>query len=416
MDHVARASMLLRQNRFEAAEDELRAALASDPNDAFALALLASCRLERGAADEARETAYYAIHLAPDEPFAYHVLANIEGTTGHLDQARRVLREAVRIDPEDPDTHESIAGIENALHRPLEALSAAQRGLEIDAAHVPCLLEAAAAHATLGQHDKAETRLRAALELDPAHAATHDQLGWLYLRTGRHDEAREFFQAALHLRPGDPGARRGFVETERARSRLYKIALPWLLRADAWLGEDPIETRLMLAIALGLLVLIPYELPGTRWLSLPLLFLCGPPLVLFMFARPALNSRLRRDPVRWFSLEWSERTAAIALLPGLLWGLLMVVFGVLAGPRNPTFIAMLGSFAVIPPAAAIFARSDVDEGPVQPILIAASAIWILVVAGHLLAGWSSVPTLGMTNLFLAFGSGGAVARVTTRED
>ena len=66
---LARGLLLFQQSRYELAETELRQALAAEPDDAYAHAVLALCLIERKQPNEATDEARQAIHLAPDMPF-----------------------------------------------------------------------------------------------------------------------------------------------------------------------------------------------------------------------------------------------------------------------------------------------------------------------------------------------------------
>jgi Flp pilus assembly protein TadD len=63
--HRERARQLIELKKFDLAEQELRAALALEPNDASSHAALASCLLERKAIFQALSEAETAVGLEP---------------------------------------------------------------------------------------------------------------------------------------------------------------------------------------------------------------------------------------------------------------------------------------------------------------------------------------------------------------
>ena len=67
-----RGILLYEQSRFEMAE-----ALAADPHDAHAHALLSLCLAQREQFKDATEEAQQAIHLAPDFAFTHYALASV---------------------------------------------------------------------------------------------------------------------------------------------------------------------------------------------------------------------------------------------------------------------------------------------------------------------------------------------------
>ncbi len=62
--HIQRARMLIEQSRVDMAEREIRGALAEEPDNAEAHALLGVCLVDMQKFDEARREAEMAVHLA----------------------------------------------------------------------------------------------------------------------------------------------------------------------------------------------------------------------------------------------------------------------------------------------------------------------------------------------------------------
>lgn len=83
--NLQRALLLYEQQRFPAAEEELRQSLAIEPDDGFAHALLSLCLARRPALEEATKEAQQAIHLAPDFPLAHYALASVFHDRNRLD-------------------------------------------------------------------------------------------------------------------------------------------------------------------------------------------------------------------------------------------------------------------------------------------------------------------------------------------
>ena len=70
--HLQRAMMLLEQSRHEMAADELRQALAADPDDPMAHAVLAICLSYLNQHSQAVKEAETSIHLLPDQAFPFY--------------------------------------------------------------------------------------------------------------------------------------------------------------------------------------------------------------------------------------------------------------------------------------------------------------------------------------------------------
>ena len=74
--HLARAAVLVEQQRYEQAIGELQLHLGQQSEDATAHALMSQCFLNLERYDEAQAEAQQAIHLAPDEPLGFRMLSS----------------------------------------------------------------------------------------------------------------------------------------------------------------------------------------------------------------------------------------------------------------------------------------------------------------------------------------------------
>ena len=73
--YLERGKLLLSQNRSKEAEKEFRQALASEPNNAIAMALLAECYIDAQRYAEALEMGEKAVGMGPTNPFLQYTLA-----------------------------------------------------------------------------------------------------------------------------------------------------------------------------------------------------------------------------------------------------------------------------------------------------------------------------------------------------
>ena len=227
--HYQRALLLFEQNRHDLAEQELNQALAVNPNDADAHALLALCLAKRQDFQRATEEAQMAIHLAPDLSFAHYALASILEDRNHYPEARRAVADAIRLAPETALYHGLEASIRFNERDWPGALAAAERGLAIDAENVGCNNLRAMALVKLGRPAEAGATIAAALARDPEDAASHANLGWMLLEQRQPDKAMEHFREALRLNPQFEWARAGIVEALKARHFVYRWMLMYFL-------------------------------------------------------------------------------------------------------------------------------------------------------------------------------------------
>jgi tetratricopeptide (TPR) repeat protein len=243
--HLQRAAQLIRLNRHELAEKELRQALVADPNSAAAHALLASCLLERKAYDDAQAEAQTAVGLAPDDPQTHYMLARVWRERGYRDRAARFADEAIRLDPADADYRAFRAVVHFDASQWKEALASAEAGLSFDAEHTGCNNLRAMALVKLGRKGEAGATIDAALAREPENSWSHANKGWTLLESRKLDEALKHFRESLRLDPTNDYARAGIVEALKARNPIYGLFLRYML----WMAKLP--PRWQFAVILG---------------------------------------------------------------------------------------------------------------------------------------------------------------------
>ena len=210
--HVARAQMLLHQSRPDLAEAQLRQALAEDPNDGYAHALLALCMSDQDRDKQAEELAHKAVLHAPDLPLAHYALGLAMLRRQKIGAARQAARETIRLDPDSPHHFALLAQVELAEQNWSAALEAAERGLALDASDNDCKNLRAMALVKLGRRDEAQATISQTLADDPEDAFSHANRGWAYLHENDPEESVGAFpRGAAHragLRMGPGRARR----------------------------------------------------------------------------------------------------------------------------------------------------------------------------------------------------------------
>jgi tetratricopeptide (TPR) repeat protein len=243
--NLQRGILLFQQSRPEMAEAEFRQALASEPDDAYAHALLALCLLKGARYQDATAEAQTAVHLQPDFPFAHYALAHVFYSRNCYPEALSAAGEAIRLAPEDPDYLSLLASIHMREQRWGDALRAADQGLQFDPEHIRCTNLRATALVKLGRRAEAGRTMDAALAKNPEDAPTHANQGWTFLEKGEPKKALEHFREALRLDPENQWARQGIVEALKARNILYAVMLKYFL----WMSR--FSRRGQWAIVLG---------------------------------------------------------------------------------------------------------------------------------------------------------------------
>jgi len=215
--HLERGLLLYQQDRHELAGEQLRLALAQEPDDAHAHALLALCLAEGEQFAEATDEARQAIVLAPDYDFAHFAAARVAYARDQYEDALQAVQEAIRLDPSVADYRALLAGIHLDQRRWREGLAAAEAGLEQDPEHIGCANLRAMALVKLGRRTEAGQAIDTALARNPDSAFTHANQGWTFLEANDPQKALEHFREALRLDPENEWARQGIVEALKAR-------------------------------------------------------------------------------------------------------------------------------------------------------------------------------------------------------
>lgn len=243
--HRQRGWLLAQQGRHELAEREYRLALAEDPDDSDAHALLALVLAEQEPRRaEALAEARAAIGLAPDDPFPHYAEAQVHLEAERWAEAERAAQEAIRIDPDGADYYVVLAAAFVGRRRWQQGLEAADEALAIDPHHSGAANLRAAALVHLNRRDEAGATLHGALARDPENSYTHANQGWARLHAGDRDGALRHFRESLRLDPQSEWAREGLVEALKARNPLYAGMLRYFL----WMNRLPARTRWMVIL------------------------------------------------------------------------------------------------------------------------------------------------------------------------
>jgi tetratricopeptide (TPR) repeat protein len=357
--NLQRGLLLLQQSRHEQAESELRQALAQEPQDAYAHALLVLCLTAREKFDDATAEARQAIHLAPDFSFAHYAHARVLYDRNHYPEARAAIEEAIRLDSTEADYFSLLAMIHFDERRWTDALAAAEQGLQFDSEHIGCTNLRAMAMVKLGRKAEAGATIDAALARNPDDATTHANQGWTLLEKGDSRKALEHFREALRLDPENDWARRGIIEALKARNLIYAVMLKYFF----WMSK--LSPRAQWGIVLGgyfgsqMLGALANSQPAFAPWVLPLRILYVAFAVLTWTAYPIFNlllrlnrfGRLALTPQQTVESNWVGASLGLALISlcgclvqgfGSPWVMSLAVFGLLLLPLSGLFRCATG--------------------------------------------------------------------------
>lgn len=325
--HRERAQVLLAQSRPADAEQEALLALAANPNDPAALAILALSRIERNKREGALDAAQNAVGLAPDVPYFLYVHAVVLHRCDRDEDAFRTIQDALRLDPSDADYFALLGSIELARRRWAAALEAAERALALNAEHVAAANLRAMALVRLGRKDEAMLTVDQALHRAPEDAFSHANQGWNCLHRNEPKKAQDHFREALRLNPNLDYAREGMLEALKARNPVYRGMLAYFL----WMGRlsAKLQWALVLGVFFGSGIVRGFAAsqPQLSWFWWPLLGLFYVFVYLTWTAQPMFNLLLRLDrfgrhvlsPDQRKGSNWFGATLILALLSAAWW-------------------------------------------------------------------------------------------------
>jgi tetratricopeptide (TPR) repeat protein len=366
--HIERARLLIQQSRYELATKELQKALAADPDDPIAHALMAVCLAEQKKFDQAYGEARQAATLAPEMPYAQYVLAYVRCRQDLLPEAEQAINNAIQLDPWDADHFALLAQIKFQQRKWRDALEAAERGLEIEAEHLASANLRAMALNRLGRQAEAGRALEDALAQDPENALTHANQGWTALQRGEAQKALEHFRESLRLDPTNDWARSGMIEALKARYFVYRLMLKYHFFMSRLSG------RAQWFVLIGLYFVAKI---------VPFLFI---PYLIFVFlswtSDPLSNLMLRLNRYGRLLLT-KEEIVASNLVGGLLLTAVASVIIAALTWKPPAIIAAAGCVMMTIPVAGSF---NIEKPkPRRAMFIYTGVMGVLLVVGFLLS-------------------------------
>jgi tetratricopeptide (TPR) repeat protein len=203
-----RAQTLIELGRTDEAAAILNQALATEPEDAWLLDLLAQAQLE-SAPVQARETAQRLIAVTPESERGHLLLAIAAGELDSGREGEAHARAAVDRAPLSANAHAVLAqALVNRKRKLREARRHAERSIELAPEAALGYVTAGNVELRRGRGRKAERWYRRALEVDPTDRAA--QVNMAITRNARGNLAHAFgdADAILRLNPNDESARR----------------------------------------------------------------------------------------------------------------------------------------------------------------------------------------------------------------
>jgi tetratricopeptide (TPR) repeat protein len=361
---LAKAQLLIEQNRYELAESELNMEISQSPDNPVAHALLALCLSHQKKYEKAVYESIISIGLAPNLSLCHYVYSIVLSEQGKILNAEKAINEAIGLDPWHPEYFAMLGNLKLQQKKWQEALVTTEEGLKIDPEHIECINLRGMALTKLGFKNEAIINLDSALARDPENAVTHSNLGWNLLEHGEHKKALEHFREALRLEPNLEFAREGIVESLKARNFIYRL----LLRYFFWMAKFSNKNQWIFIIGLIVGINVLREISRNVPALAPFLSIAVILYFIFVFlgwtAEPIFNLLLRFDKFGRFALSENE-IAASNIVGLLLMGAAINCFlffvplkGILIDHYIPFFAAIYFALMIMPTAGTFAKRSS----------------------------------------------------------
>jgi len=377
--HHQRAMLLIEQGRFSLAENEVRGALAGDPDDPSLHAMLAICLRHQEQFPEAEREARQAVGLGPDLPMTHSVLGDVLLAAGRHDEAEAATKEAISLNPEHEGHWTLLAQIHLGKRRWAEALEAADAALRIEPEDVDANNVRAVALVHLNRRDEAGQTIADTLRRQPDNTMTHANQGWTLLHANKPREALDHFREALRLDPGNEWARRGIVESLKARNIIYRMMLGWFLWMNRLSGGA--RKGVLIGGFVGYIVLgqVAQRQPALAIYILPLLLLYLAFVILTWISVPLFDLMLRLSRFGRHALSRNQIACSNWLMLLMAAGLAGIA-AVIAGYPFPAMPFALTCAALVIPLQATFHGGMTTDRRMGWITLGLAAALIGVVA------------------------------------
>lgn len=203
-----------RSGDFESAERGYRAVLETDPDHIDALHLLATLKLQTGAAEEALVLADKVIALAPDIADAYGNRGSALQALERLGEAAYAFRRGIELAPGAAHLHFNLGNALRADGDKAGAVRAYRDALVCDSTLAQAHSNLGASLSELGLFDDAAAHCQTAVKIAPGYAEAHYNLGNAYRELGRFGDALTSYETAVQLFPAfaDAACNHGLVK------------------------------------------------------------------------------------------------------------------------------------------------------------------------------------------------------------
>jgi tetratricopeptide (TPR) repeat protein len=332
--YLERADLLLNQGRPGEAEAWVKKVLEAEPENDYALSVLARCFLNGKQYDKGIEIIKQAISVAPEIPHYYYLAAFGYYQKNERSTAVFYLNKAIALNPYYAEYFGLLAFIHIDENDFKQALNKANEGLAVDAGNITCLNARSTALNKLSRTDDAITTMQDALAQDPDNEFTHATVGWNYLEKGKHKDAAIHFREALRIDPNYQNARTGLKEALKSKIAPYR----WILQYSFWLRNKGKKFRWIFLVCILAFIQFVYQYqernPGFKNTGIVILFIYGAFAAASWIINPLANTFLLVSREGKYALNRSEKLNAISFLICLFAGIAVITSGFFIKDKN----------------------------------------------------------------------------------
>lgn len=218
------------EGALESAANLYEQVLARDPDNEFALNLMAVVCLRRDQFVNARQWLDHALRVNGSDAETYNNLGLAHRGLQAWEPAQRAFEKSLELRPGHPVVLNNLGNVLAALDRHADAIRCFETALRQDPNYADCLGNLCVSLMAERQHQSALVAAERALAIAPASALFHDRKGQVLLELHRDADATECFRAALALDPDLCDARihlstalKQLRQAEEARNELNTV-------------------------------------------------------------------------------------------------------------------------------------------------------------------------------------------------
>jgi serine/threonine-protein kinase len=208
--HQAAATDFERKQLYPQAEEEYRAAVQLDPNNAALQSALGHVLVQERKWDEAISALRAAISLQSDDAVAHNNLGVALQTVGNVAAAIPEYQEAIRIQPDYLEAHSNLGHALEKQNDLSGSITEYHEVLRLKPEDAEAHFHIGLAEYKQGNPDGAVDEYREAIRLQPGFALAHFGLGGVLYNRGDHDAGIEELRTAYSLSPEDPEIRAAY--------------------------------------------------------------------------------------------------------------------------------------------------------------------------------------------------------------